>query len=324
MEKGYAALLVALVLVMILMLAMYAAYMELLGEKERLASELEKTRRKLTEATGSLRELRQERDELQRRISQLEGEKGALQEKVRALEERVSRLESNISELQGEVGRLRGELAEARWKARLYDEVLSPKPVYVNTRALNASIAVVESGENMVFVVSLRGLARLGRGTPVYVALVQVGARVERVWSTLLFTGNRDVATLSFTVPRSDILLLKTILYIGVAEKAEGPVYIVSPPDVNVGPVEVDVQALPDKTCMVIDAHVSYTGVGKKFLYSVVADIEPGGFTESWTASLLILKQGVKYRLGGGVARCVKPGTLVVVALLPLVTPGAE
>ncbi|GEM_PF-3843041 len=324
MGKGYAALLAALALVTILLLSMYAAYIELLGEKERLAGELERTRRELAEATGSLRELREERRELQRRIGELEGEKGALQEKVRALEEKVSSLEANVSELQGEVNRLRGELAEAKWKARLYDEVLSPQPVYVNTRAVNATVTVFQSGGNMVFVVALKGLSGLGDGTPVYVALLQVGARVERVWSTLIFAGNRDAATLSFTVPRSEILLLRTVLYVGVAERAEGPVYIVSPPDVKVGPVEVDLHALPDKACMVIDARVSYTGVGKKFLYSVVAEIEPGGYTRSWTASLLILKQGLTYRLGGGVARCVKPGTVVVVALLPVVAPGAE
>lgn len=285
MDKGHLALLAALAITLVLLIATYA---ELLGAEargERLAGELSRARREIEELRGENRELR---------------------EKVRGLEE-------NLTALRRDVEGLRGRLREALRRAESLEELFSPRVVLLSD-ALNATVSVSVEGGYMVYNVSIA--SRLPQGTPVVLALTQAGESLERAWVQLYFTGSPGQPV--FRVPRGEVTMLGTWLYVGVARPAPGQVFVAAPGEVKLGSLSVNVEGSGERKCVYVEFPAAYRGGGdKKLFYLLVAQVPPGGQSTRWSARLLMLSEKEIIVSSGG-AICTTPETRIVLALLPV------
>ncbi len=308
MSLGEKALLGAIVALLVLLLAFAAAYMEAVHEKKALKA-------KLKEAAEESKRLIAEKRSLEKRIGELEAENKELKGEVERLNTEIGGLRKRLMELEGEVEALRGRLGEEESKSSIYNLLFS-QPLVVLGR-LNASMRVALGEGFADYIVTVRLPESRGEGT-VFVAVAQVDGRLEKAWVVMkTVNGSGEVRV---EVPLHSLSVMKTVVYVGVAER-RGVVYFVYPPDVVVGPVNVDVEESSTARCMVLDIRAAYRGSGKKAFFQLVAEVGSGLASNKVASSLVIMESGVSYKLGSGSAICVKKWADVVVAILPLPLP---
>lgn len=302
---GEKALLGALVLLFVLFLAVALAYLE--AEHGRIVLEA-----RLGEAVKKSRELAAEKRYLEKRVGELEGENKRLRSEVENLSSEVSGLRERLRVLEDEVERLRERLGEEEAKAAIYELLFDQPPIVLGK--LNATVRVSVEGGQVNYIVEVG--TPLPRGSGLFAAIAQVkGGSLEKMWINVSSVpGSREIRV---KVPLHKLSLMRTIVYVGLAENREG-VYIVRPPEVVVEAVNVRAEESVATRCMLVDVRATYTGSGKKPFYRVVAEVEPGVASTRWTASLVLMEGGAAYKLGSGNAVCVKKGVDVVLALLPL------